>query len=549
MSLLVTIAVGIVLLGGLVFFHELGHFAAAKAFGVKVLKFSLGFGPRLWGFRRGETEYQIAALPLGGYVKMAGEQPGAPVAPEDRGRGFLEQKAWKRAVIALAGPVVNLLLPPLVYAALFLVPQRAAPPVIGFVMPGEPADAAGLKPGDRVLSVDGVATRSFDEMKELIESRPGTKLHLRVEREGAPLETDVTTSVETEDAIVEKVRKGKIGIVAGRLPPYVAVVEGGRAHQAGVRTFDRVASVNGRRVGNRVELEQALRAPGPLEVELVRSVPLGVAVAPAGTATTLRTTIPAGDVPLGVESPDLYVREVKPDSQAWRAGLRPGDKIVALGGTQAASGLRVEMRLRELRREDPPRAVMLSVEREGVRRDLAFVPSMVERMDALQGPVREPEWGFAFDDRIYAMEPYAPSELVSVSYGPVEAVQRGVRESVNVTRVMALGIAGLFTAKVSARSIGGPVLLFQLAGASAEKGLADFLKMFALISINLGLLNLLPVPVLDGFHVLVSAVEGVSRRPVSLRVREVANYIGLAMLLALMVLALFNDLVRTLTTM
>src|SRR5512137_3098671 len=145
----------VLLLGGLIFVHELGHFLAAKALGVKVVKFSIGFGPRLLGFRRGETEYLLSILPLGGYVKMAGDEPGAEVAPEDRGRGFLEASPWKRLVIAFAGPAANLAFPVIIYFALAMA-QNGTPvpgPTLGTIMPWSAAEGAGLRPGDRVVEV------------------------------------------------------------------------------------------------------------------------------------------------------------------------------------------------------------------------------------------------------------------------------------------------------------------------------------------------------------------------------------------------------------
>lgn len=531
----------IVLLGALVFFHELGHFLAAKYFNVKVLKFSLGFGPRLWGFKRGETEYQLAGLPLGGYVRMAGEDPSQPVAPEDQGRGFSEQKPYRRAIIAFAGPAVNLLLPPLVYFLLNLAPQAEIPAVVGVVLPGEPADRAGLLSGDRVLSVDGIQTLSFDQMREAIEARPGKSLDLAVDRHGERLTLHLTPTSEAEKNPIETLQKGKIGIVAGKLPSYVGVKPGSRADAAGLRTFDRVTNVNGQALLTGVELDKALAAAGDrdLTLEVVRATPVALKTAPVATAQTLTIRIPAGAAELGVDRPDLYLREVEEGSKAWEAGLRPGDRIVALAGTPVTSGPRFE------RMVEGKKALQLTVERGGQRVELAFAPPMIKRNDPIQGSIEIPDYGFAFHPRLFMSEPFADSEMVHVSYPPLKALTRAVDTTVSMTRGMVLAIAGLLTGHISSHSIGGPIMLFQLAGAASERGLAEFLKMFAVISINLGLMNLLPVPVLDGFHILVSGIEGISRRAVPLKVREFASYVGLAMLLALMLLAFKNDIVRT----
>src|SRR5512138_3107688 len=175
----------ILVVGGLVFIHELGHFIVAKLLGVKVVRFSIGFGPRLLWWNRGETEYRIAALPLGGYVKMAGDEPGEEPAPEDRGRGFLEQPPWKRFAIAFAGPAMNLLFPGVIYIAITLAQngELAPGPTVGSVTPGSPAATAGLQPGDRIVSVTppgsaAIPIRHFNDLRRVVSPHPGEPLRV-----------------------------------------------------------------------------------------------------------------------------------------------------------------------------------------------------------------------------------------------------------------------------------------------------------------------------------------------------------------------------------
>jgi regulator of sigma E protease len=182
-DLLLKIGSIVLLLGGLIFVHELGHFVVAKLMGVKVVRFSIGFGPRLFGVQRGETEYRIALLPLGGYVKMAGDDPSESLAPEDAGRGFLEQRPWKRLLIAVAGPAANLIFPGVIYIALALAQngEPAPGPVVGTVAPGTPAAEAGLLPGDRILSVAAPGqpadpVRYFSDLRDLVSPHPGEPL-------------------------------------------------------------------------------------------------------------------------------------------------------------------------------------------------------------------------------------------------------------------------------------------------------------------------------------------------------------------------------------
>jgi regulator of sigma E protease len=553
MVALIKLAYFIVLLGGLVFFHELGHFIAAKLCNVKVLKFSLGFGPRIWGFKRGETEYQIAALPLGGYVRMLGEDPTVELAPEDRKRGFATQKPHRRAFIASAGPLMNLLLPPIVLFGLALTPQLQDPPVVALVLPNEPADRAGVEPRDRIISVDGVPTRSFEEMRENIEAHAGQPVDIVVLRNGQQKSLHLTPTAETERSPIETTQKGKIGIMSGKPPSYVGVVPGSRAAQAGLQTFDRVIGVNGQKLATLVDLDDAVKKAGEhsaVTFQVMRSKTVDLKTSSISTGDILTINVPAGDGPLGLDSPDLYVREVSPDLPAALAGLKPLDKIVSIDGTPVFSVMRFQAisdtAFDRQTKNKEKHALTIQVDRAGQRLTLSFAVNDVTRKDPLLGPITEPDVGFRFHPGIYVQEPFSPSERVLVSYTPAQAMSRALRQTYTMTRGMLLGIGAIFTGRVSTANIGGPIMLYQLSSTYSEQGLTAFLTLFVLISINLGLMNLLPVPVLDGFHIVLAAVEGISRRAVSLRVREVANYVGLAMLLALMGLAFKNDIWRQL---
>ena len=275
-----TLAV-VVLLGGLIFVHELGHFLVAKLLDVKVIRFSIGFGPRLFGVKRGETEYRVSVLPLGGYVKMAGDDPSAEVAPEDRGRGFLEQPPWRRLLIALAGPAMNLLLPFVLFVAMLwaMNGSQVLSATVGTVIPGSPAEKAGLAPGDRILSVVAPGQpvrpiRQFADLLDVVAPRPNERLLLEVEREGRVLPPiAIRTAAEEQSTGLEQVRRGVIGITSFYTPARVAPVLPGAAGP--LEPFDLVVSAGGAPVKNAVDLGRALSAAScrSIDMEVFRERP------------------------------------------------------------------------------------------------------------------------------------------------------------------------------------------------------------------------------------------------------------------------------------
>ncbi|HEX8441769.1 RIP metalloprotease RseP, partial [Archangium sp.] len=213
----------ILLLGVLVTVHELGHFLVAKACGVKVVRFSFGFGPKLFGFTKGETEYQVALLPLGGYVKMAGDSPYEEMSPEDAQRGFLNATPWKRALIVAAGPFFSLAFPVLIYFFVFWGAHEATSTRVGFVDPAMPAAAAGIRPGDRIVAVDGDKVQTFEDLREAFVGRFERPIPLTIERDGKQSIVEVTPRKIVETTQVDSVERGQIGIQPVRKPAVVGV--------------------------------------------------------------------------------------------------------------------------------------------------------------------------------------------------------------------------------------------------------------------------------------------------------------------------------------
>ena len=551
-ELLLKIGSIVLLLGGLIFVHELGHFVAAKVLGVKVLKFSIGFGPRLFGKSWRGTEYLVAALPLGGYVKMAGDDPGEEVPPEDRGKGFLEQRPWKRFAIALAGPGANLLFPVVIYFGLALAQNGAAVPgpTLGTISPGSPAERAGLEPGDRVAAValpggKDVSVRYFSDLRQLVSPRPGDRLEFSVDRGGKRLRLPVVPAPEKEVSPIETTVRGVIGVTPAYPPAVVAPVAPGRAGP--LAPFDLVVKAAGRPVRHMGDLAAAVAAAGcgPIDLEVVRERPIDV-----GT-TALSSYEPArlGAVPTcaGGErtfaaadaSVSTFVAAVAPGSPAARAGLLRGDRIAAVNG-------RVVQSFRELNQLAPEFTAGKPVRLElAGGRKVELVPGEEEYRDELtREPKKRVTLGF-FPDQRNLVDPRAlVAEEVPFSIGPGEALGNAVSHLAEVVRLTALGIGRIVSGEISFKTVGGPIMLFSIAAQAAQEGWESFLFKMALISVNLGLMNLLPIPVLDGGHIAATAVEAVTRRPLSLRAREVANLVGILLLVFLMISVFKNDIVR-----
>src|SRR5882724_7620500 len=332
----------IILISLLIFVHELGHFMFAKAFGVKVLTFSLGFGPKVLRLRGRETEYCVSLIPLGGYVRMLEASKGDAVLPEDRRRTFESLAVYKRIAIVLAGPAMNLVFPVLLYFAVFVGDGPFLPPTVGVVLPGHPAEGK-LMPGDRIMAVEGEEVATFDEVKRIITKSPGKTLHFKIFRDNHYLPVEVTSEEKVERReldITERV--GSVGIETSAPSAVIGVPNAeSPAYRAGLRTFDIVTNVGGLTVRRFKDLNEAFsdNAGETLPITYLRpvSVPnaLGgladiavleagvVALTPDASGTTLfeRT---------GLELADLYAAVVPDDGYWYKTGLRPGDKILKL---------------------------------------------------------------------------------------------------------------------------------------------------------------------------------------------------------------------------
>jgi regulator of sigma E protease len=534
----------VALLAGLIFVHELGHFVVAKLLHVKVLRFSIGFGTRLAGFTYGETEYRLSILPLGGYVKMAGEDPSQPVAPEDVGRTFLEQPPWRRLAIAFAGPAANLIFPFVVYLALGLAQNGTLVPgpVVGSVAPGSPAAMAGLAPGDRVEAVAGPGeaprpVHYFSDLRELVSPRPGVALTFTVRRGGASRQLEITPAREED---VNPVETRPIGII-GVTPVFAAALAAPAPGVASpLQPLDLVTGVNGRQVRHAGELEAALAAAAcaPVRLEVRRGI--GQARAPETLEGVPTCTASGGAAVLAADpSVSAYLSQVDEGSPAKVAGLARGARLVSVNGKPIRAGRDLNAVAREFQ---PGQPVALGL---GDGRTVTLVPGEEKYKDEVtREPRSRPAIGFHLEDRAGIDTRALMAEEVPLRRGLGELGRLAAEQLSEVVRLTVLGIYKIATLQLSFKNVGGTLMLFQIASEAAEAGLKVFLFQMALISVNLGLMNLLPIPVLDGGHIVTALIEGATRRRLSLRAREAANWVGLALLLTLMVFALANDVIR-----
>lgn len=540
-----------IFIGVLVTVHELGHFLAAKWAGVKVLKFSIGFGPKLVGFRRGETEYVIAAIPLGGFVRMAGEIPGDDVPEEDVKRSFLSAPWWKRAIIVVAGPAFNLIFPILAYFIAFIGDHQVLSPRVGWVEPDYPAARAGILPGDLITRVDGQPIRAFDEIRTALDGVWDREVAVTVKRGDQDLVLRITPMKLEESTPLEKVKRGLLGVSPIARPAIIGVPKGSPAEAAGLRSFDRILSINGDLVRDEVQLDQVLAGKtGDLKVQVIRSELADVGganvVIPELDTVTVPRSEGTGFAALGgAESADTYVWTVFPGSPAAKAGLKRGDKLVSIDGAKLGSWFTVQTRLRAA--EKTP--FMLTWISDGEEKSQKLSQVSEEELDELKNKSEILELGVrpraAFQgSEVLAGGPEA--ERITVHLGPGDAFIASVKTVPEGIRAIALIMGKLFTRDIPLESVGGPIMLFQVAAKSAEAGYEVFLKNMALVSVNLGLVNLLPIPILDGFGLLAAIWEGIRRRPIPVRAREIANIVGLAVLALLVVLVFKNDITKLL---
>jgi len=427
-------------LGLLVFIHEFGHFIMAKRAGIRVEQFSLGFGPKILGFRWGETEYKVSILPLGGYVKMSGEEPEEGKEPLDDPRSFASQSMAKRLSVVLAGPVMNLVLAFVLMPIVFMI-GRMEPtyfqqePVVLGVKKDSPAAAAGLVAGDKILAINGKKVKNWDELLQRIMISPNEEVALEV--------SHASSTIEQKHLKLSTTPDGRVGYL-GVEPIYF----------------------------------------------------------------------------IGSES---VIDQVTPHSPAEKGGLKAKDKILAINSEPILNW----DEMTEYVSASQSKPLDIEVERGGQKLHVQVTPEFSEvHKKWIMGITKDVPKGAYLKHR----------------YDFVGAVEKGIQENVKLFKLTFEVLKKLFSFKLSYKALGGPLQIAQTTAQAAKAGLGDFFYFLAFLSMQLGIFNLLPIPVLDGGHVAFMFFEAIRRKPLSVKTRLIAQQIGMVMLLCLMVLATFNDI-------
>lgn len=535
-----TIGPFIILLGLLIFVHELGHFLVAKYFGVRVEVFSLGFGKKIFQYKKGDTNYCLSLIPLGGYVKMYGDEINADISEDQKKYSFTHKPVSQRIAVVLAGPLMNLFFAVLVFFVIAIIGEKAKAPVIGDVAEDSKAFASGFRSGDKVLKVGQDEVKTWDEFQHYLNKFHGQSVAVEVEREDSnqtsalsvipelapnPNILSLDETVGTVEGINEASRASSVG-----------VRHNSPAARSGLRTGDLITSINGRDVKYFRQLENRFiqLQSQPIQLQVLRYEDLKKP--PVKHSFEIAPSQFASMAVLGFERPDLYLARVIEDSPAAAAGLKSGDRITLVGTAEPKEWDDI---LRTVKSFSGEGSIEIGVEREGSPMSFQMTPKLTSHMNSQGGEEKRFTIGI-----IPWVQSQNPEAVVLKPDSLGAAFSRGIERTYEVSAMTVVSFIRLIQTKISPKNIGGVISIGQAASETFKMGVVEFLTMMAVISINLFILNLLPVPVLDGGHLVFYTIEALRGAPLSMRKMEIAQQVGLAILMSLMAFALFNDFSR-----
>ncbi len=530
----------VVLLGILIFVHELGHFLVARMCGVRVEVFSLGFGKKLFSYKKGDTTYCLSLIPLGGYVKMFGEQNGTEVSESERNVSFTHKTVWQRISIVLAGPLMNFFFAVFVFFLIAELGEETRSPVVAEVTANSPADKMGLKAGDRIVEIAGAQIKSYEEFQKSLTKFKGGNVAAVVESaagEKRNLNLEVGSIVNPNIFSIEK----NIGSIDGVQPlamgAAVGVLAGSPAEKLGFKIGDEIVAINEAKVSRWTQLEPSLLKGEAATItvdryaENFKDKTTMVINVPKETLAQLKSL-----KDFGFEATDLYLAQVVKGSPAEQADLKPNDKIVSINTTTVQKWEDV---LTTIKSFDGKEALSFAIVRDGTPLVKKITPQVTSQMTAMGQEDKR------FTIGIVPMVQFAQPEMTTVKSESIfHSVAKGFDRTWDISTMTVVSFVKLFQGEVSHKNIGGMISIGKAAKDSFEMGLQSFLMTMGILSVSLFILNLLPIPVLDGGHLVFYTIEVIKGSPLSVRKMEMAQQVGFVLLMGLMVLALFNDFTK-----
>lgn len=583
-------------LAPLVIVHEFGHYLFARIFGVKAEVFSIGFGPRIWSKQMGETEVRVSIIPLGGFVKLLGAEGGEDLKPEDKARSLGVQPPWKRFFIFFGGPLFNFIFAIFVFMVILVLGEDQIASHAGRVVSHSAAEKVGFRSGDDIRKINDKDVRTFEDVRQAINENPNRAMRFELARPNstAPIHIEVTPSSQEGFSVYGEATH--VGEIEGLLPMSRSTEVGisdpaSPAAEAGIHTGDKIARLNSRPVKNWEEIEAAYQAaapgtemrfaiekasdnghtPGSLEFAVVKPAmgagKSAVGASRSATAKAAMGSAPAANLPAtansaaaansavtdtvpvasaaipnlgqvsGLHSSELFVDKTIAKSPAEAAGIKSGDRIIAIGTNVFESFF--DLRDAVQRGGEQDGKLTVRWERAGHLMSANITPTATNGRDPLLKKVTQYTIGVV--PLLVWAEPTMFQERV---WNPFMLVFKATERMVVFSYRNLVSIGKMFTGDVSLAALGGPILIGKIAGESLSRGLNAFLSTMAIISVGLGVLNVLPIPVLDGGHLLLLGVEIVRGRPLTLRQTEIIQQVGLSLILLLMVIVIRNDLAR-----
>jgi regulator of sigma E protease len=536
---LISILGFLVVLGPLVIVHEFGHFTFAKIFGVRADIFSIGFGPRMWSKQIGETEFRVSWIPLGGYVKLFGEDSASKGSPAEQKRALHKQEAWKRFFIFFGGPLFNFIFAVLIFMAILVIGEPQMASYVGRSVQGSAAQRAGFQSGDQVVSINGTPVRKFEEVLTHINEHPDLPMTFLVKHPGqtTPKEIRITPTIQSGYSVYGEAVN--VGEIEGLLPTSRSMTIGvsnpnSPAGRAGIKTGDIALTLNGAEINDWETLENAYRNLAP-STTFQLQVKTGKATRNVLLNKPAKATNLGED--LGLYSSELFIDKTVKAAPAETAGVRAGDRIVTIHGHKVQSFF--ELRDSVQRAGEKDGKVNVSWERNGKIMTAAISPTSTTGRDPSLRKTTQYTIG------IVPMLTWAePKMILERTWNPFVLVYKATERMAVYSWRNLVSIKKMFTGDVSVGTLGGPILIAKISGESLSRGLIAFLTTMAILSVGLGILNVLPVPVLDGGHLLLLGIESIRGRPLTLRQMEIFQQVGLSLILLLMIVVMRNDLAR-----